>query len=656
MLAAFEDVAASRKEKLDEYMLRFGATKELTESVNGLQKVLNEGRYARRSNPDFIKQQIERLIVSPVGFENGLANLRNSGEFAVPTMLEYLRSPQQAKYHDAIRRALRSIGREALNPLVASTEMTDTQTLSQVITLLGEIGYPDVAPYLLKLQQSNTIEVKEAATRALSQLGVDSSKPADQAYLDLAESFYADKSGIISDSRNPNAFIWYWNDGTGLNKKDVPQSVFSEIMAMRATEYALQLAGDQSEGVSDNALALWLASNYRRQIQIPQGEVDNSRAQNQPAAHYYGVTAGPKYLGMALNRALKDKDAALSYEIIRSFQQIVGKNNLDVAGNGASLVSALSYPDRRVRFEAAMALAAARPTEAYAGSDLVVPLLGEAVAQTGKPTVLLVLPSQDRVNEISTALQGAGYDVVGARTAPEADNAARTKPAIDVIVIDSSLAGAEVDRVLSLAGSSVKLRGALRLILTQTTQSPYEQLKASDPLVTTAVAGDAASIAGAVGKAREHGGSLPVDPAVATDYSLRAAALLRQLGMTGGIYNLATVKDALLLGIDDARPEVVTAVGGALAQLDDADAQKAMIRKASDTSVAPEVRISLYKSTAENAKQFGRKAEQAEIDALQKAVTEEADLNVRAAAAEARGALDLPAAQAKQIVLGQVQR
>jgi hypothetical protein len=656
VLLAFEDVANSRKEDLDAYLLRFQNTKELAEVTGEIQKVVSQGRYERRSSPMFIKAQIDRLIVSPVGFENGLANLRNSGEFAVPLMIEYLRSPAQAKYHDAIRRVIRAMGRDVLNPLLASTEMSDTQTLAQIVTLLGDSRYPDVAPYLLRLQAtSSAVEVKEAAGRALQTIGTSASEPADAAFLGLAEKFYAGKSSVVADARNPHAFIWYWNDQAGLSKKDVPQGVFDEVMAMRATEYALQLATTDA-GVSDNSLALWLAANYRRQIQIPTGEADNSRAENQSAAHYYGVTSGPKYLGMALTRSLADKDAALSYEIIRSFQQIVGKVNLDITGNGASLVKALQYPDRKVRFEAAMALAAARPTDAYEGSDQVVPLLGEAVSQTGKPTVLLVVPTTERVNQLSEAIKVAGYDVIGATNASDADNVARTKPAVDVVVIDSGMAADAVQAALALSDANIKLRGASKLILTQTTQSPYEQLKESDPLASTAVASEPEAVVAAVNAAREKGGSLPLDTAVATDYSLRAAALLKQLGMTGGIYNLGAVKDTLLVGLDDARPEVVTAIGSAMAELDDADAQRSLVRKANDAAVSPEVRISLYKSAADHAKKFGRKLEEAEVTALEKAVTDEADLNVRAAAAEARGALDLPADQAKRIVLGQVQR
>lgn len=132
---------------------------------------------------------------------------------------------------------------------------------------------------------------------------------------------------------------------------------------------------------------------------------------------------------------------------------------------------------------------------------------------------------------------------------------------------------------------------------------------------------------------------------------------MKNLGMAGGgVYDLGVVKPALLKALDDARPPVVMATGEVLAQLDDADAQKALLGKASTADVAPELRISLYKSLAANAKRFGNRLGGDEVALLEKSVTDEADLTIRSAAAEARGALNLSADQAKSIILKQVQR
>ena len=652
-LADFEKVAdKQRGEDLTDYMIRFEAIPELAENAKAIEKILTDGRYARRSDSKFIQSNIERLIANQIGYQNGLTNLRNSGEMAVPLLVDYLRDPAKAQYHDAARRAIKDLGRVALNPLVAATEMKDVDTLSIVVTLLGELGYNDVSPYLMRVQQTASSDaLKQLAGQSLGKLGA-SATSADASFLDLAEKLYAGKSAITSDSRNPMAFVWFWTEGQGLLRKEVPQNVFAEIMAMRAAEYALQL-GQQGE-TTDKSMSLWLAANYKRQVLL--GSVaDATRMEGQPNAHYYGVTSGPKYLGAALRRTLGDSDSAVSFEILKSEQEIVGAKTLDINGGGQSLIEALSYPDRKVRFESAFALAAARPTDAFTGSDLVVPLLGEALSQTGKPTALVVAAGTDRVNAIAEPLKAAGYDVVGSTSAADAGKESKSLPAIDVVVFDGTMPADQIEGLVQQLTTSPKLKGSARLALVQTTQSPFEERKQQDPLLSTSTAAGGDELKSAVDAARAKGGALPMDPAVATDYALRAAAMLKSIGTTGGIYDLTVVKPTLLKALSDPRPEVVTAVAQVMTQLDAGDVQQALLARASSGDVSPELRIALYKALASNAKQFGNKVGDA-VATLEKTVTDEADLNIRNAAAEARGALNLSADEAKSIILKQVQR
>ena len=329
---------------------------------------------------------------------------------------------------------------------------------------------------------------------------------------------------------------------------------------------------------------------------------------------------------------------------------------MNITGEGQSLVNALSYPDRRVRFESAFALAAARPSERYTGSDLVVPLLGEALSQTGKPTVLIIGGSLDKVNAIGESLTAGGFAVAGVTSVADALTAARPLAAVDVVVFESTLPADQIEGIISSLNTAPKLRGSARLVLVQTSQSPFEELKLRDPLLSTSTATDADAVKAAIEAARTRAGALPIDPAIATDYALRAAGLLKQIGTTGGVYDLATVKATLLSGLSDARPEVIAAVGGVLSQYGDADAQRGLLAKASSADTTADLRISLYKSLSANAKQHGNMLPPEDVAELEKIVTDEADLAVRSAAGEARGALNLSAADAKNIILKQIQR
>src|SRR5262249_52134425 len=110
---------------------------------------------------------------------------------------------------------------------------------------------------------------------------------------------------------------------------------------------------------------------------------------------------------------------------------------------------------------------------------------------------------------------------------------------------------------------------------------------------------------------------------------------------------------ALLSGLNDARPDIVKLAGQTIALINDKDAQPSLLAKASDDKTADDVKISLYNSLATSAKFFGNQLDEPAIKTLSGTVASAQNLDVRSAAAEARGALNLPADQAKSLVIAQ---
>src|SRR5206468_3969446 len=108
-------------------------------------------------------------------YANAVGRLRESGEMAVPLMVDYLRDPAKVQYHDAINRALVDLGRTALNPLLAATEMKDNVTLLSVMNCLSGIGYPESVPHLARVAQdgSRPAQTRQAAESALRRMGVN---------------------------------------------------------------------------------------------------------------------------------------------------------------------------------------------------------------------------------------------------------------------------------------------------------------------------------------------------------------------------------------------------------------------------------------------------------------------------------------------------
>ncbi|MBV8780893.1 MAG: hypothetical protein JO353_05790 [Phycisphaerae bacterium] len=657
VLGAFEMAANSRGDNLDQWLLRWQNIDAMKDVTAKLVAVLNQGYIARSGNPDAIKTNIDRLTHSERAYLNAIERLRASGELAVPFMVDDLRDHSKLQMQGTIRRALVDLGREALNPLVAATEMKDYDTLPIVLTVLGDLGYRDAIPYLARVATSDNLPptVKSAARDAINRIqsngageGYADGSPGDLFY-ELGAHIYYETGAIKADKRKPVSYIWFWSDDKGLTKLDVPNSIFADLMTMRSMEYALSLNSTK------DAQALWLIANYKREIDLPGGQKDPTRADNQPSAHFYGVDSGPRYLNEALTRALKDHASSVAMKIIGSLQEIAGEPSA-LPDASAPLLKAMQAPDRLVRYESAFAIAGAMPQKQFQGSERVVPLLAEAMAQTGQTSVLLLASKQDQFNSLTEGLKGAGFLITGGTSADAALAASNAVPAVDVVLTSDDVPADEVNKLFDLLNGSPRLSGVTKLVMVKTEASPYAQKAATDSSLTTTLAKDAAGLKPAIDDARKKAG-LPSDADTATKYALRAGGLLKDIAIAHNpVLDIAPAKETLLALLNDQRPDIVKLAGNVLALINDKDAQSGLLTVASNEKTADDVKISLYKSLADNAKLFGDQVNSSQLDPLNKMVASANNNDVRSAAAEAHGALNLPSDQAKGLILDQMKK
>jgi hypothetical protein len=654
VLEALEKTAASRKDNLDQWVGRWQNVAELREPMAALNGILAEGYGTRRANPKFIEENIHRLSGNEQVFAYAMQRLGESGELAIAPMIDVLRDPAKSALHPGIRRALSHLGRPALNPLVAALEMPASDenraALAAVISALGDIGYDvSVAPLAYLAQKQDVpAAVRDAATRSLERMGAAAAvkQSVPDLYYDLAQKLYYGKAAVAADPRNPKSFVWSWDEQKGLTKKDVPAAIFGDVLAMRASRRVLEIDRNR-----DDALSLWLAANYSREVHLKEGETDPTRAEGSLAAHYYGVATGAKYLNNVLLRALGDRNTPLALNVIKSLQEVAGQSTVLAGSESAALVTAMRYPDRVVRFEAAFALAGAIPQTAFDGQERVVPILAEAVAQNGQPNVL-VLMAEEELAKALEAVKAAGFGAVGASSPASAVEMSATVPAVDVILISDADAPS-VERMRQLAAQTPRLQGAAILVKVATAGSPFTVTAAGDPMLTAAQINSADDYKTALETARIKAGALPMEGEVAKSYALRAAAALGKLAMARGqVLNLGAAESTLLDRLGDERPELVKSVGNVLALLSSRQAQVGLLTKAVDAKASEDVKVSIFKSLSMNAKFFGNKLEAPEVALLQTAVASEQSGEVRSAAAEAHGALNLPSDQAKTLILG----
>jgi hypothetical protein len=651
ILQAFELTASSHQDGLDDWILRWEGVDAngMKDVATKLQTLLNTGRKERRMLPAYIQENLEALSVNERSYANHLPRLRDSGELAVPMMLDYLKDPNKSQFHPAIRRALKQLGRPILNPLLAATEMKNSEeTLLKLCDVLGSIGYDIAVPYLQKVGQDNThtAGVREAAASAVRHLGGNPNGNAADEFYRLSEKFYQNGASISVDPKAPAAYMWYWG-ATGLTYKEVPPAIFSDVMAMREAEYSLKLGSG-----SRDALSLWLVANNKVEVDLPEGASAGIFEKDRPSANYYNVYAGAQYLNAALTRSLEDHNSAVAMKVIKSLAEIVGPSSQGSGVKIDPLVESMHYADRLVRFEAAFALAGSLPNNPFPGHERVPSLLCEAVSQTGNANVLIVASSQEEQTKLATDLKQ--YGTAGGTSPQLAFNAAMELPAVDVIVMPESLGDQTIDQVYQLAAQSARMERVAKIIITKTKASPWMQRGISDPLTVVTQAGDAAGLTAAVEEARKRAGGLPLDEKVATAYALKGAETLHRLA-EGNVkaFDLSGTVPSLLAALNDKRPEVVKAVGETLAYLKDDLIQAALLTRAVDEKTPDDVKVTLLKSLAKQAKFTGVHLNGNQLGDLQKQVDSAANLDVRTAAAEARGALNLAADQAKQLIIKQ---
>jgi hypothetical protein len=643
-------VNPDRRIELYERILSWQRQPDLKDVGAKLISIFNQATYKQRSNTGFIEAQVQRLSGGPRAYALAVDQLKTSGELAVPVMLNYLRDPSKRELQVPIRNALRDMGVKSLNPLLAATDMKDPVVLTWVISALGDLGYDNAVPYLVRLMKANDTPdaVKDAARQSLIRLNVTNAANLDpaQLFFELAEKFYYEKASVQPERGTKEANIWSYTD-QGLVNKVVPAATFNEDMTLRECEYCLKLNAARGDAVS-----LWICAGYKRESEIPEGQPDTFWEEKHPATHYYAVASGTAHLNPALARALRDQNSAVALRAIRSLNEIVGATNL-FAGDESPLIEGLRYSDRQVRIESALAIAQALPQKNFPGQERVIPILAEAISQTGKPGVLILAPT-DKINQLREQLKN--YAVAGGSTPEAAASAGASLSAVDVILMFEGVSS-NIEQMFTITSHSLRLERAAKVIVAKTSKvaSPYAQIAINNSSVTVTDPNiDEAALNAAIEDARKRSSGLAMDEKMATGYALRAAEMLQRLAISKGqVFDLLVAQPAVMAALDDARPEIAHAAANSLGLLNSREAQAALATKAMDEKTPDEFKIILLKDLSVHAKFYGNMLDQTLIESLGKLAESAANLDVKSAAAEALGALNLRSEQIKVLIVNQ---
>lgn len=633
-------------------------------------EVLEKGEQARRQDPERIRYNIDELLVgNPQQEFFAIRHLTESGEYAIPQMMGTLLDPAKSKAWPRVVRALPRIGKSAVNPLAMSLRVNREDVRQHVIAALGEIGYVQAIPYLRALQADSnaTPETKSQIDVAIARIEAVSGRSmtgsTEQMFLQLGENYFDEIEEVRADPRLPEANVWYWDaESQSLQRVVVPTPIFGGVMAMRCAEEALKAKNDHAESI-----ALWLAANTRREARLgmntesgdpaetPKDLRDATRPEGFPRALYFTQAAGPRYAHAVLDRAVRDRDAAVALGAIAALDETAGESSLIGSEDYKQpLVSALKFPDVLVRVRAALALGAALPKTPFAGSQHVVPTLSSALAQTGKDYVLVVDGDEASRNRVVGALRGDGREVIGEAGLLRGLDRARTEfPVLSALFVASDA------RDPDLRGAMGALRG--EFIFSRT---PVVILKRSgDDLLVESVTGadgdsaavraDAAGddLAGTLARLREKSGSRALDEKLAMDIALEAGETLRRIAVDGRTaFDITQAEPALISALGSPHEPLRVLAASVLALAPSSTAQRSIAQTALDEGNEVGLRIAALEALSASAKAHGNMLEPGQITSLIRLASAEQDLVLRTAASRTLGSLNLANNQASEII------
>jgi HEAT repeat protein len=348
---------------------------DLQQISGNILDIIERGRYLRRTDPSIIVDEIRRLSGTIRGQLAAERRLNNSGEFAIPFMIDFLLDPENQNMDVNITNAMEKMDRDIIRPLVAALDMEDVGVKAQIIKVLGQIGYPQSLAYLKYIEQnSSSSQLRSLAAESINKIDPSAIQiPAAELFYQLGLDYY-DHAGSLSPRADFDfANIWFWDEGQNrLVREEVAKDYFNELMAMRSCEWALRADPSLGKGIS-----LWVAAFFKAEstgIEYPE-----YFGSGHAGAMTYATTTGPVYLHRGLDKALEDGNAYVALQLVEALAASAGQNSLLYTfGTDQPLVNALSFDDRAVRYSAAIAIGQANPPTKFVGSELIINNLAQA--------------------------------------------------------------------------------------------------------------------------------------------------------------------------------------------------------------------------------------------------------------------------------------
>jgi hypothetical protein len=609
--------------------------------ASALEKKFERGRLELARDESRLAEAIEMLDGTTRQRMLAESRLKAAGEYAVPPLLWTLSESPDARTSRAVTGMLAAIGADAVGPLNVALPNLDPDAQVLVIGVLAEIGYSHAGPALASVaRDDNAYEAaRSAAANALARLGVPLKAGLSTLYTVQAMQYFDGQASLVPQAHGHVNNFWTWDPMSGLVSRDVPEAVFDDVMAMVMASKALG-----ADPANAQAMSIFVAANLRRQRELRGGD-DLVYGDLAYSPEFYATVFGPQVAQQILTMAMDRGDSALALDAITAIGRTAGAEAVLTGGN-QPLVEAMFYPDRRVQYESALAVAGTLPSDSFEGSYRVVPLLASAVRSGDQLYAIVIGGSEEDRRKTTTSLEAMGWSVVGqAEDAPDAVDAAGAVPGIDLAVVHTGLAEQAME-IADWLGAMTRTTATPVLLLTQGAEVHVLDNELGGNDMAMAAHSDISDQAMAAVLedllASAAGGRL--DAAEAEAFSARALSTLRDIALADTVLSIHDAIGALVDALGTADGATRDLIAETLAMIDADIAQQTLIDAAMHEGDLM-ARIVLLDQAAASVRRWGNLAEDWQVEAVMD-LAESTAGPLADAAARLNGALNHPGTSA----------
>ncbi|MEF8787909.1 MAG: HEAT repeat domain-containing protein, partial [Planctomycetota bacterium] len=348
----------------------------------------------------------------------------------------------------------------------------------------------------------------------------------------------------------------------------------------------------------------------------------------------------PRIVGLALEQTMEMGDSRSS---LRLLKLLSSKPALSAQNGGNSLLKALDYGDKDVRYAAATAAVQHWPLGSPGQADKVVRVLTAALQQATAKTALLVFDDFGARNELSYVLRQKGVTTVGCRAnPPEINSSLNLQPAVDAVFLTANVGQGKFQRVLESLKSDVRTGGVpIYVVVDSSTKSV--QVPKDEDIKGTIKLGQVKSpdFESMVTSQLLQRSNTPLTEKKEQTV-LRALEALLDVPPQATSYKLQELEPGLVRALRGYSEEVQDGALRALSRFGSPDAVLPVSKKLAQEGPSADLKAQACRTLASIFRRTGQQAPKKAVSRL-RTMLEHDSADVRRAAAEALGAAGLSA-------------